>query len=184
MLTRCSWSFESNLFPFTDYLKQKKCVFESTIMLRAFSNSINCTFPYPLTLWVISAWWESKNIAPQYTWWYSCAKRPGASSESTERTWHWWVLKFIMQSSIKYCNNVMTCQVSCDEVTIIEGCYCKLTRTFSLFTGTFDVVVVNLYPFYDKVTTGAISFEDGIENIDIGGPTLIRAAAKVAVLEY
>ncbi|KAL6843156.1 hypothetical protein ACP4OV_026869 [Aristida adscensionis] len=44
--------------------------------------------------------------------------------------------------------------------------------------GTFDVVVVNLYPFYDKVTSGAVSFEDGIENIDIGGPTLIRAAAK------
>uniref|UniRef100_A0A0A8ZCA3 MGS-like domain-containing protein n=1 Tax=Arundo donax TaxID=35708 RepID=A0A0A8ZCA3_ARUDO len=44
--------------------------------------------------------------------------------------------------------------------------------------GTFDVVVVNLYPFYDKVSSGAISFEDGIENIDIGGPTLIRAAAK------
>jgi phosphoribosylaminoimidazolecarboxamide formyltransferase / IMP cyclohydrolase len=40
-------------------------------------------------------------------------------------------------------------------------------------------VVVNLYPFYDKVTSGAISFEDGIENIDIGGPTMIRAAAKV-----
>ncbi|GJN09538.1 hypothetical protein PR202_ga27553 [Eleusine coracana subsp. coracana] len=44
--------------------------------------------------------------------------------------------------------------------------------------GTFDVVVVNLYPFYNKVTSGAICFEDGIENIDIGGPTLIRAAAK------
>jgi len=44
------------------------------------------------------------------------------------------------------------------------------------------VVVVNLYPFYDKVTSGAITFEDGIENIDIGGPTLIRAAAKVTVL--
>ncbi|CAL5072896.1 unnamed protein product [Urochloa decumbens] len=44
--------------------------------------------------------------------------------------------------------------------------------------GTFDVVVVNLYPFYDKVTSGTISFEDGIENIDIGGPTMIRAAAK------
>jgi hypothetical protein len=41
------------------------------------------------------------------------------------------------------------------------------------------VVVVNLYPFYDKVTSGNISFEDGIENIDIGGPTMIRAAAKV-----
>ncbi|KAJ3693521.1 hypothetical protein LUZ60_009001 [Juncus effusus] len=45
--------------------------------------------------------------------------------------------------------------------------------------GTFDVVVVNLYPFYDKVTSSDnISFEDGIENIDIGGPTMIRAAAK------
>lgn len=41
------------------------------------------------------------------------------------------------------------------------------------------MVVVNLYPFYDKVTSGTISFEDGIENIDIGGPTMIRAAAKV-----
>ncbi|CAL1392924.1 unnamed protein product [Linum trigynum] len=45
--------------------------------------------------------------------------------------------------------------------------------------GTFDIVVVNLYPFYDKVTaTGGIKFEDGIENIDIGGPAMIRAAAK------
>ncbi|XVF46049.1 hypothetical protein PTKIN_Ptkin02bG0256600 [Pterospermum kingtungense] len=45
--------------------------------------------------------------------------------------------------------------------------------------GTFDVVVVNLYPFYDKVTsTRGIDFEDGIENIDIGGPAMIRAAAK------
>ncbi|KAL6223201.1 hypothetical protein ACLB2K_006590 [Fragaria x ananassa] len=45
--------------------------------------------------------------------------------------------------------------------------------------GIFDVVVVNLYPFYDKVTsTGGIEFEDGIENIDIGGPAMIRAAAK------
>ncbi|TKY62983.1 Bifunctional purine biosynthesis protein PurH [Spatholobus suberectus] len=44
---------------------------------------------------------------------------------------------------------------------------------------TFDVVVVNLYPFYDKVTSaGGIEFEDGIENIDIGGPAMIRAAAK------
>ncbi|MEI4872784.1 bifunctional phosphoribosylaminoimidazolecarboxamide formyltransferase/IMP cyclohydrolase, partial [Klebsiella pneumoniae] len=45
--------------------------------------------------------------------------------------------------------------------------------------GTFDVVVVNLYPFYDKVSSASkISFEDGIENIDIGGPAMIRAAAK------
>ena len=46
------------------------------------------------------------------------------------------------------------------------------------------MVVVNLYPFYEKVTSSnKIAFEDGIENIDIGGPTLIRAAAKVIILE-
>ncbi|KAK1280081.1 hypothetical protein QJS04_geneDACA014874 [Acorus gramineus] len=46
-------------------------------------------------------------------------------------------------------------------------------------SGTFDVVVVNLYPFYETVSSStSISFEDGIENIDIGGHTLIRAAAK------
>ncbi|KAK1384727.1 MGS-like domain-containing protein [Heracleum sosnowskyi] len=45
--------------------------------------------------------------------------------------------------------------------------------------GTFDVVIVNLYPFYDTVSsTNEISFEDGIEKIDIGGPAMIRAAAK------
>lgn len=45
--------------------------------------------------------------------------------------------------------------------------------------GTFDVVIVNLYPFYDTVSSAnEISFEDGIENIDIGGPAMIRAAAK------
>ncbi|CAN6454144.1 unnamed protein product [Victoria cruziana] len=45
--------------------------------------------------------------------------------------------------------------------------------------GTFDVVIVNLYPFYDRVSAGSgITFEDGIENIDIGGPTMVRAAAK------
>lgn len=40
--------------------------------------------------------------------------------------------------------------------------------------------MVNLYPFYEKVSSSTgITFEDGIENIDIGGPTMIRAAAKV-----
>jgi hypothetical protein len=34
-----------------------------------------------------------------------------------------------------------------------------MTRAFFLFTGTFDAVVVILYPFYYKVTSGAISFE-------------------------
>lgn len=40
-----------------------------------------------------------------------------------------------------------------------------------------DMVVVNLYPFFEKVTED-ISFEDKVEFIDIGGPTMLRAAAK------
>lgn len=45
--------------------------------------------------------------------------------------------------------------------------------------GVIDVVVVNLYPFYSTVTSSAgADFENCIENIDIGGPAMIRAAAK------
>ncbi len=40
-----------------------------------------------------------------------------------------------------------------------------------------DLLVVNLYPFEATVAKGA-SFDDCIENIDIGGPAMIRAAAK------
>jgi phosphoribosylaminoimidazolecarboxamide formyltransferase/IMP cyclohydrolase len=40
-----------------------------------------------------------------------------------------------------------------------------------------DVVVVNLYPFEDKVAKGA-AFDEAVENIDVGGPSLLRAAAK------
>ena len=49
-----------------------------------------------------------------------------------------------------------------------------------------DLVVVNLYPFEATVARPDATFEDAVENIDIGGPSLIRAAAKnhdhVAVL--
>lgn len=41
-----------------------------------------------------------------------------------------------------------------------------------------DMVVVNLYQFEQTVSKPNIKFEDAIENIDIGGPTLLRAAAK------
>lgn len=41
-----------------------------------------------------------------------------------------------------------------------------------------DLVVVNLYPFADVVSQPNTTFDDAIENIDIGGPTMIRAAAK------
>ena len=41
-----------------------------------------------------------------------------------------------------------------------------------------DLVVVNLYPFEQTIAKENVSWEEAIENIDIGGPTMIRAAAK------
>ena len=41
-----------------------------------------------------------------------------------------------------------------------------------------DLVVVNLYPFKETIERANTTWEEAIENIDIGGPTLIRAAAK------
>jgi phosphoribosylaminoimidazolecarboxamide formyltransferase/IMP cyclohydrolase len=41
-----------------------------------------------------------------------------------------------------------------------------------------DLVVVNLYPFEQTILKESVSWEEAIENIDIGGPTMIRAAAK------
>ncbi|MGM0480372.1 MAG: bifunctional phosphoribosylaminoimidazolecarboxamide formyltransferase/IMP cyclohydrolase [Pseudomonadota bacterium] len=41
-----------------------------------------------------------------------------------------------------------------------------------------DLVVVNLYPFKQTVAAADCSLTDAIENIDIGGPTMVRAAAK------
>ena len=41
-----------------------------------------------------------------------------------------------------------------------------------------DMVVVNLYPFIETVTRGEVSLDEALENIDIGGPTMIRSAAK------
>jgi phosphoribosylaminoimidazolecarboxamide formyltransferase/IMP cyclohydrolase len=52
--------------------------------------------------------------------------------------------------------------------------------------GTIDLLVVNLYPFTATVADPDARFEDAIENIDIGGPAMLRSAAKnhahVAVL--
>ena len=41
-----------------------------------------------------------------------------------------------------------------------------------------DLVVVNLYPFRETVAKPGCTLDDAIENIDIGGPTMVRAAAK------
>ncbi len=44
--------------------------------------------------------------------------------------------------------------------------------------GPIDLVVVNLYPFAATVSKPDVSLEDAIENIDIGGPAMVRSAAK------
>src|SRR5712692_9347675 len=41
-----------------------------------------------------------------------------------------------------------------------------------------DMVVVNLYPFRETVAREEVTVENAIENIDIGGPSMIRSAAK------
>lgn len=41
-----------------------------------------------------------------------------------------------------------------------------------------DMVVVNLYPFEQTISKQDVTFEEAIENIDIGGPTMLRAASK------
>lgn len=41
-----------------------------------------------------------------------------------------------------------------------------------------DMIVVNLYPFEETVAKDGVSLEDAVENIDIGGPAMIRSASK------
>lgn len=41
-----------------------------------------------------------------------------------------------------------------------------------------DIVAVNLYPFKETIAKPDVTLEDAIENIDIGGPAMVRAAAK------
>ena len=52
--------------------------------------------------------------------------------------------------------------------------------------GHIDIVAVNLYPFKETVAKPDVTLADAIENIDIGGPSMVRSAAKnykdVAVL--
>ncbi len=44
--------------------------------------------------------------------------------------------------------------------------------------GAIDMVVVNLYPFEQTVAKPGVEFAEAIENIDIGGPSMLRSAAK------
>ena len=44
--------------------------------------------------------------------------------------------------------------------------------------GLIDIVAVNLYPFKETIAKPDVTWDDAIENIDIGGPTMVRSAAK------
>jgi len=44
--------------------------------------------------------------------------------------------------------------------------------------GHIDIVAVNLYPFKETVAKPDVTLADAIENIDIGGPSMVRSAAK------
>jgi phosphoribosylaminoimidazolecarboxamide formyltransferase / IMP cyclohydrolase len=44
--------------------------------------------------------------------------------------------------------------------------------------GLIDVVAVNLYPFRETIARGGVGVDEAMEQVDIGGPTMIRAAAK------
>ncbi len=44
--------------------------------------------------------------------------------------------------------------------------------------GLIDLVAINLYPFVQTVSREGVTLDEALENIDIGGPTMIRAAAK------
>lgn len=47
-----------------------------------------------------------------------------------------------------------------------------------LAINTIDMVIVNLYPFKATISKPNVELQDAIENIDIGGPTMLRSAAK------
>lgn len=53
-----------------------------------------------------------------------------------------------------------------------------MAQVDKLGVGLIDVVAVNLYPFKATISKDDVTLEDAIENIDIGGPTMLRAAAK------
>ena len=61
-----------------------------------------------------------------------------------------------------------------------RGATCRRTWRRSKQHGidTIDLLVVNLYPFEATVAKPGCTLEDAIENIDIGGPAMVRSAAK------
>ena len=59
-----------------------------------------------------------------------------------------------------------------------RDCENHLKQIDGLGIEAIDIVVVNLYPFVETIKSDNSNLIDALENIDIGGPTLLRAAAK------
>ena len=53
-----------------------------------------------------------------------------------------------------------------------------MTQLSDLNIDTIDIIAINLYPFKKTIMNKDCTLEEAIENIDIGGPTMLRAAAK------
>jgi phosphoribosylaminoimidazolecarboxamide formyltransferase/IMP cyclohydrolase len=53
-----------------------------------------------------------------------------------------------------------------------------MRRLAELGIAPIDVVAVNLYPFKETINKPGVTFREAVENIDIGGPSMLRAAAK------
>ena len=53
-----------------------------------------------------------------------------------------------------------------------------MSQVSELGVGLIDIVAVNLYPFKATISKDDVTLPEAIENIDIGGPTMLRAAAK------
>ncbi len=63
-------------------------------------------------------------------------------------------------------------------VLAIRGNADHMKQLEELGVDTIDIVAINLYPFKQTILKEGTTLEEAIENIDIGGPTMIRAAAK------
>lgn len=61
---------------------------------------------------------------------------------------------------------------------LAKGEKSHLDQLAELKIEVFDLVVVNLYPFRETIAKPNVTLEEAIENIDIGGPSMVRAAAK------
>jgi len=63
-------------------------------------------------------------------------------------------------------------------ILAMRGNEAHMKQIADLGVTPIDLVVVNLYPFKATILKEGVALEDAIENIDIGGPTMLRSAAK------